>query len=160
MRKVRLTGMVATQVAAVLVLAGCSTAAASSPPHAPHTTAATVHEPDQSIATTCLTLETVNTSLLDAASDRDQGTYTDAQYAAVINTVPMTLHLLDLAHLDGTAGLAADVGLLEDAIKSSPAIIAGAQFDPGSAAYRSALSSTVADCATNQTPIRNIVQGG
>lgn len=159
----RATRFLAVLVAPVIVgmgLAGCSAAVAVQRPHETPTATSTEHQSDQAIATTCLTLETVNSSLLDAEGDRARGAYTDAQYAAVINTVPMTLHLLDQAHLDGTAGLTADVGLLEDAIKTSPATIAGADFDPDATAFRSALNSAVHDCAANGTPIRDIVQGG
>jgi hypothetical protein len=159
-RRVHMVGIVAAATAAVLLLAGCSAAAVSIRPHPRSSAAVAQPRSDSSVAATCLTLETVNTSLLDAAGDHDRGAYTDAQYAAVINAVPMTLKLLDRAHLDGTAGLPADVGLLEDAIKQSPPSVTGAQFDPRSSAFQSAWGTVVSDCAKKSTPTRNTVQGG
>lgn len=160
MRTTRFVGTAVAATVTVLLLAGCSAAAASGRPHPSSSTGIAQPRSDSSVAATCLTLETVNTGLLDAAGDHDRGIYTDAQYAAVINTVPMTLKLLDRAHLDGTAGLPADVGLLEDAIKQSPPTVTGAVFDPRSSAFQSAWNIVVSDCAKNDTPIRNIVQGG
>ncbi|WP_146244833.1 hypothetical protein [Curtobacterium sp. MCBD17_028] len=142
-----------TATCAVIALTGCSTAA---PHHAPrstaaHTTrAASTPTPDPGIAVTCAGLTELETDLSAAGIERSAGTIQDAGYAAIVNLTPTVVSgMLRTPN----RGLVADLTSIQDAIASSPPVVASAQFDPDAPAFSAGMQRAQRDCAANGTPL-------
>lgn len=105
---------------------------------------------DQKVGATCGVLSVIETNLFDAQAEHSGGSVDDASYAVIINTVTP-----DLLVIDGLAGyhLQDEIKNLTAAIKTSPATIAGADFDPESEVFTSAMGLMSQKCGANDSPI-------
>jgi hypothetical protein len=90
------------------------------------------------------------TDVENAVSAHDTGKLSDAGTAAIINTVPTTLTLLQM---DQNAGLRDNLRNLAVDLSFTKPKVAGAVFDPNSAPYVTTMQQAMTACQQNGTPI-------
>jgi len=90
------------------------------------------------------------------------GTINDGEYAAVVNTVPTTLFILNQRAISQQAGLGAEIGNLRSVLSISTPIVAGAKFDPTNSAFSSEMGKASALCKDGGSEIivHDTVGGG
>jgi len=90
------------------------------------------------------------------------GTMNDGEYAAVVNTVPTTLFILNQKAISQQAGLGAEIGNLQSVLSISRPTIAGAKFDPANSAFTSEMGKARALCkeAGSEITVHDTVGGG
>ena len=105
---------------------------------------------DPKVGATCGVLSVIETNLYNAQVKHAGGSVNDSSYATILNTVTP-----DLLVIDGLAGyhLQDEIKNLTAAIKSSPAKLAGADFDPESDIFTSAIGRVTQKCSENDSPI-------
>lgn len=145
-----------------LVLTGCTTSSAASPHSDPATptpapsVSPVFSDPRDRIGESCAVLAMVQTELENAYVQHAQGTLSDSQFAAIVNTAPTTLKALKML---ATHGLESEVGgLLEDTTLTPP-IVSGATFDPHGKPFETDMLQAVSSCNQNGTPIGVLVPG-
>jgi hypothetical protein len=156
-----LAGMAAT----ALLLAGCTqgTAGLHAPPSiAQHTTSTSAATPDAADSVTCTALSIMWSNVQGAMIQHTNGTMNDGEYAAVVNTVPTTLFILDQEAISQKAGLGAEIGNLRSVLSISTPTVAGAKFDPANSAFSSEMGKASALCKEGGSEIivRDTVSGG
>lgn len=139
-------------LATLALLTGCSapvdeasTAAqptASAPAEA---AAAAPGQPSVADATACLLASQVLTTEQNARLGREAGDLSDAQYAALIDTMTTTLKL-DQHRSDAAPEVRAAIGELRSAIGAATPLPEGTLFDLGSESVGAALAATTAAC--------------
>jgi len=97
-----------------------------------------------------------------AMIQRTNGTMNDGQYAAVVNTVPTTLFILNQEAISQKAGLGAEIGNLRSMLSISTPTVAGAKFDPANSAFTGEMSRASALCKEggSEITVHDTVRGG
>jgi hypothetical protein len=152
-------------VAATLLFAGCTqtpTGQHAPPSSARHTASASAATQDATVSVTCTALSIMWSNVQGAMIQHTNGTMNDGEYAAVVNTVPTTLFILNQKAISQQAGLGAEIGNLQSVLSISPPVVAGAKFDPANAAFTGEMGKASALCKAGGSHIivRDTVGGG
>jgi hypothetical protein len=157
--------LLAGLAAAALLFAGCTPATAQ--PQAPssivhQTASASPAPPDATVSVTCTALSIMWSNVQGAMIQHTNGTMNDGEYAAVVNTVPTTLFILNQEAISQQAGLGAEIGNLRSVLSISTPVVAGAKFDPANSAFSSEMGKASALCKEGGSEIivHDTVGGG
>lgn len=109
--------------------------------------------PDPEISATCVAFSMIATNLSNAERGHQLQTLSDAQWTAVVNTVPV-----DALVMVNLPGLREDLDMLERAIHEQLAAATGeADFNPNTVDFRQASQAIHDHCDANGTPLTILV---